>query len=657
MKRFRLKKWMVMSLIALMMSLSLLGGFPGKSKVAYADQLTDLTSFYTAMDHSKGWVDLSSNNISYLIADQANLSSGLTVTDLDGGKPYKGKKVTDWSSAAQQFSWTVKSTIASNYYVDALINGSSGVVVQVSNGSSNASYTIGSNGWDKLRLGQISIPVGTSTVTIKALSGSINMQLKSLELIPSGSLTAIQTSIANSKSKATWMTSSPVGVMYQWGQWGSNPDGTQPSWPTPYANFDYNAFADRVANMGADFVVWSITWTSYYVPAPITSIDNVLTGRTSSVDYLDKMLTALKNKGIRVMFYYHTGHDSNPNLNWWNNFWTVSPNGNYARKESAINKWQNIVAEIGNRYGTKLDGWMFDDGALYYPAPYESLTASARAGNSDRLVSFNSSYVFDAGPRLTDYEDYFFGEGNSGDLFDSAISNGKYTSGPFKGEFAFGNFQTEAGDWGVRTGDTSPITTTMSFDTFNSTATKAKDTKQAMAYNMRMWTNMGQSQTSIDRFTAASAAAHSSGGVTTIDPTKWYKIQSKSNPNYVLDISTVNNGGRAQVGQYVGNDRQQFKFIDVGGGYYRIAVRNNTNYGIDVSGTPANGTVTQSWEYVGNDRQQFLLTNVGDSNFKIAVRNNPSYVIDVDEPANGVQLKTWQYVGNNRQQWQLVEVQ
>jgi alpha-L-fucosidase len=76
--------------------------------------------------------------------------------------------------------------------------------------------------------------------------------------------------------------------------------------------------------MGASYVVWSITWTQYYLAAPIASVDAVLPGRTTSHDYLEDMLTAFHKQGLRVIFYYHSGHDNNPNLNWWNAFWTVS---------------------------------------------------------------------------------------------------------------------------------------------------------------------------------------------------------------------------------------------------------------------------------------------------------------------------------------------
>jgi hypothetical protein len=135
-------------------------------------------------------------------------------------------------------------------------------------------------------------------------------------------------------------------------------------------------------------------------------------------------------------------------------------------------------------------------------APFNKLTAVARAGNPDRMVSFNPWIL----PRHTDYEDFAFGEGYQASA--KNITNGIYTSGKQTGERAFGNFVTESGDWGLRKGDPPPITTTMSQATFNSIALSPKSSMSAVAYNFRMWEDGTQSQTSLDRFKAAATAAH-----------------------------------------------------------------------------------------------------------------------------------------------------
>ncbi|WP_164716729.1 RICIN domain-containing protein [Paenibacillus whitsoniae] len=702
-----------------------------------------------------------------------------------------GDSVRGWNSTSQSFSWNVKTTAADSFYIDALINASSGATIQLIAGSNVLTYTFTTSGWNKIRLGQLAFPLGSSTVTLTATSGTFDMMLKSLELSPASAAATIQTNIQNSRSKATWMKDSPVGVMYQWGQWGAYPNGTQPAWPGSYAGVpgdpyfnnsetDWNALADRIKGMGADFVVWSITWTQYYVAAPITSIDNVWAGRTTTnyggQDYLMHMLDAFKARGLRVVFYYHSGHDNNPNLNWWNNFWTVSSKGYYARKETAMDKWMNIVTEIGNRYGTKLDGWMFDDGSIYYPAPYDKVSSAVRAGNPDRMVSFNSSFHNGGGPRLTDYEDFFFGENNSGSLLSQySIQDGKYTDGPFAGEYAFGNFKVDKYDWGIRTGDKTPIATDLARIQFIQFGENAISTQQSMAYDMRMWTNLDQSATDIIYFTDAAKLAHAirdgnlyndsdaevaytgsgwytqSAGTTykgdehvtkangdsftfsfygtgadivtmtnsdegnmdiyvdgvfngtanansasrvsqafiysvsgltpgnhtikgvktsgtymivdaflvkRVDPNQWYKLVSKNNPGYVLDTSASPvNGTKVQMWQDVGNDRQQYRFIDAGAGYYKIQVRNNPAFVIDTSSPNiTKGTQMQVWNDLGNDRQSYRLVNQGNGYYKIFVRNNANYLIDASSISNGGKVQMWTDAGNDRQQWSPVMV-
>jgi hypothetical protein len=484
------------------------------------DQLTQLTNFYNANDESKGWVDLSQTDVSYLRASQATFGgSGLTQNS-DSEADVHGDPVSGWNSTSQSFSWVVKNTTAGAFVVNVLIQNGSGSI-QISDGANSITKTYSGvdNGyswgnWDKTNYGQLTIPSGTSTITIAATTTPAqSMGLLSLELTPAAQQSTIAAAVAAGRSKATWMKNAPFGVMYQWGQWGAYPDGTEPAWPTVYANADFNALAARDKAMGASFVVWSITWTQYYIAAPITSVDAVLQGRTSSHDYLQDMLTAFHKQGLRVIFYYHAGHDNNPNLDWWNAFWGVSPNGHYAQKAAAINRWLNIISEIGNRYGTQLDGWLFDDGPTYYPAPMGLVNTATRAGNPDRMVSFNSNTN---APRLTDYEDFTFGESNDDTRY-PVNANGTITAGGFVGEQAFGNNKEDCGDWGVRTGDTSPITPCRSSDNLISYAQKAAAMHISQAMNQRMWSDLTQSPDSVANFTAAGQTVAALYPTATID--------------------------------------------------------------------------------------------------------------------------------------------
>ena len=77
-----------------------------------ADQLTQLKDFYNANDASKGYVDLSQTDVSYLRASQATFGgSGLTQNSDDKAYAH-GDPVTGWNSTSQSFSWVVHNTTA-----------------------------------------------------------------------------------------------------------------------------------------------------------------------------------------------------------------------------------------------------------------------------------------------------------------------------------------------------------------------------------------------------------------------------------------------------------------------------------------------------------------------------------------------------------------
>lgn len=470
---------------------------------ARADQLSTLQSFYQANDASSGSVHLSTTDISYLRAVQATLGGSGVSLQSSNADDVHGYPMVGWNSTSQSFTWPVTSTVAGSYIVNVLVSDASGTI-QVNDGTSTAAKTFSTpdGGWDKINFGTVNVPTGSSSITIKqTAAGSTSMKLLSLELTPSSAAASIAAAVTAGRSQATWMRNSPVGVMFQWGQWGANQDGSEPAWPTVYQNANFTSLAQRVKAEGVSYVVWSITWTQYYIAAPINSVDAVLPGRTTTHDYLQDMLTAFHNQGLHVIFYYHDGHDSNPNADWWNAFWTAPSAGYYAEKADPMNRWLNIVTEIGNRYGRQLDGWMFDDAGTYYPAPFALVNSALRAGNPDRVYSFNPN---GNGPRLTDYEDYSFGEQNDGTSY-PVDTTGRITSGGFAGEQDFGNVQEDCGDWGVRTGDTTPITPCRSEANLAAIVHRAAVTHSSVAIDQRMWSDLSQSTDSIANLQAAIA--------------------------------------------------------------------------------------------------------------------------------------------------------
>ena len=141
--------------------------------------------------------------------------------------------------------------------------------------------------------------------------------------------------------------------------------------------FNVTAFAVAAAEASASFVVFTATWASFYLPAPISAVDDVLSGRTSERDLVGDLIEALQEKGIQLILYLHYGKDD---PQWWSA--SRFPSSDWWQS------WCSIVREIGGRYGENLKGWWIDDGVTgYYPwrAPFRKMWRALKHGNRDRI--------------------------------------------------------------------------------------------------------------------------------------------------------------------------------------------------------------------------------------------------------------------------------
>jgi hypothetical protein len=247
--------------------------------------------------------------------------------------------------------------------------------------------------------------------------------------------------------------------MFQYGAWGfPNNVGTAKSLQQQATDFNVNAFMSLVQESGASYVVWSFSWWGYHIDAPINVINTIVTnnggpaspGLTSTRDLIGEIATACQSAGIKFFLYYHTGDEDSA---WWpyQNFPTTFSSNGSGDRSTFLSNWKQVITAIGNQYGTNLDGFFFDDGLIYYPAPFQELEQVARTGNANRLISWNANPF--GGLNLTDFQDVWFGEATQGQVqLGSAPvgGNGIFTSGPAAGLLQTGMFQIDA-DWGVHT--------------------------------------------------------------------------------------------------------------------------------------------------------------------------------------------------------------
>ncbi|MGJ8634997.1 MAG: LamG-like jellyroll fold domain-containing protein, partial [Luteolibacter sp.] len=465
------------------------------------------------------------DNVVVLMAGGSEHNDGLTIRSAG---TLKHLWIQDFDDTSDYMQWTIYLDAAADYHVDALLSANSGETFNVSVVETGASldFSKDSGGWTKQDAGIISLPAGTSTLKLVRTSASGNVLMKSLELIRESDRAAYEQRIADFKVDSTWFSQAGYGLMFQYGAWGYPESGGRKSLEDQANDFDVPAFVEKVKGTGASYVIWSSTWREYKINAPIASVDGYFgdSSHTSSRDLIGEVMDALDEEGIDFMLYYHRGEANEAP-------WFLDPS--FPRTEFTqrgtgdrsifFDSWTTIIAEIGNRYGEKLDGWFIDGGMVYYPSPFERFGAAARAGNPNRLVSYNPWVAV----RMTDFQDVMFGENHRGTTILGSADvggDGILTDGPSEGLLQHGMFTME-NSWGVYLQDQA-INTSLTAANALSYVESAKTLNVPISFCMMMWEDGTVSQDSLDilggiaekyRNPVADWALDSSSGTLAID--------------------------------------------------------------------------------------------------------------------------------------------
>jgi hypothetical protein len=449
------------------------------------------------------------DNLVFLMAAAAEHNSGVTVANYHFPKHMWMSKFN--SSTNDYFKWNVSLATGANYHVWALLNSKMAVPLKLSVQGEKATldFTTRPIGWDKLDAGMINIPAGEHILQLAANSGiSNNMDIKSLELLRESDKPAYETRVTNFKRYPSWFSNAKYGLMLQYGPWGYPKTGDRKSLEDFANGFDVPRFVNTVKATGASYVIWSLTLITYQLVAPIKAVDDIMGKKslTSTRDLIGEIAAGLQSNGIHFCMYYHSGLNQQPDWlakqNWPTNF-TMTGTGD---KSIFFDNWVAVISEIGNRYGTNLDGWFYDDGCNYYPAPFERLGAAARAGNPNRMVSWNAWIA----ARFTDFQDTLFGEGYHGETkfgSSSVGGNGVFTDGPQMGLMGHGMFVTEGG-WGIGRRNAT-IKTQITLNQALGWIKNASARGVPLSLCMEMWEDESYAQTTMDIFTALDSAVAS----------------------------------------------------------------------------------------------------------------------------------------------------
>ncbi len=385
-----------------------------------------------------GPVRIKNDRPTLLMGDEAAIAGGPKPQIVTHGA--KRLQVRNWTGAEDSFTWQVEAPGSSEFLVTALTK-SKGAVLEVKTGSQKLERPVETN-WDRIDMGRLRLGKGIHEVTLRAAKPGEKMEFYSLELVSPALDRKLQQQAKQMRSDTAWMRRAKYGLQFHWTSQSVPRHGARKKYADAVSDFPVEKFAQIVKDSGAGYVIITTSNAEHYFPAPIKAIDRILPGRTTERDLVRDWIDALRPHGIRLILYYHCGHDDwkNPD-GWWRHTGYDSKN-----PQKFLDNWCSIVSEVGNRYGKGLAGWYYDDACVYYPLnpDFRRLTAAAKAGNPERVVCYNPWVL----PRSTDFQDYLCGEGYDFlKLWDGlpADGTGIYTAGPYKGLQAHTNFVLERG--------------------------------------------------------------------------------------------------------------------------------------------------------------------------------------------------------------------
>lgn len=201
---------------------------------------------------------------------------------------------------------------------------------------------------------------------------------------------------------SSWMKES-AGVSVHWTACSAPVPGGECTFSEAIERFDAEAFADSLAEIGAEHCIFTLTHAKQYLALPCAPLDAILPGRTSERDLIGEIIRALKVKNIRFIAYYNHSCNGGDDCEWKKACgYSDGIGGDLDRFADNL---CSIVSFIACRYGENLDGWWFDSPYSVdhrgpndsvttdlgdWLFPWEKLLSAARSGNPDCAAAVNA---------------------------------------------------------------------------------------------------------------------------------------------------------------------------------------------------------------------------------------------------------------------------
>ena len=436
--------------------------------------------------------------------DAWTVLSGSTAGRVSAGFTYVERNhMFQWleGSRAQSAEWPIAVVDEAEYEVAVVIANDADCDLTVALGDQILTHQLGADGWTRVELGRVSLTKGEHQVRLM-IDAAGTVRVCALELVQPATKQAHLTDALAVRQTPEWFKAAGLGLMFQWTNRATPPTGPIKQWEQKVNDFELQHLLDAVEASGASFVIWSITWGQQYLSAPNAALDAVISGRTRQRDLLGELADRLQAKGVRLIFYYHYGYDcyhsKDPE-------WMDASGGYRPDKTAFFDHVMRIIAEVGQRYGDKLNGWFFDGGHRYYDTHYDGSPAhgmlsvsfqqlghAARTGNPKRVICYNPWVK----PRYTEYQDFFAGEGKTG-FSGESLEDGVFKDGPQAGLMAFGCRLLE-GRWGHIDENTPIPAPQFTADKLATIISQARLNRHPLAINLEMYEDGSVSPASIE---------------------------------------------------------------------------------------------------------------------------------------------------------------
>ena len=208
------------------------------------------------------------------------------------------------------------------------------------------------------------------------------------------------------KSDFSPLADTKYGVGFHWTTWTAPKTGEMSSFEDAVDAFDVKRFTEQILECGAGHVLFPLSHAAQHMPCPNPVLDRMMPGRTCKRDLVMELADELDKHGIPIILYYNFSFH-------WDKEWAkiaCPDKNNTADREKYISDVLEMIRYLGEHYGKKAIAFWFDMGFQEFENfPFEEMTATAKAGNPNRLVTYNNSIeVYKA---YTEYQDFWWGEG------------------------------------------------------------------------------------------------------------------------------------------------------------------------------------------------------------------------------------------------------